>query len=110
MEALKLTIELDCSEKNYLSIFLRTQLSNLETIENNILKMEFDATKKILLAYYGKKWNSFRGWNTTAPYHLNEEYRKMSKELLSLYTSRMIISEQKKIVSKIHKTLLLETG
>lgn len=105
MDNLKFQIELNDLEQGYFRLILGNQISKYENIERGFIERDFIANKKLLLAYFGKKWNTFRSWYNTNPYHLEDEYKKIAKTLLESYSGRRTTIEERKLIFKLYLSL-----
>lgn len=85
------TFTLTDIEMSYLRILIWDRVEKFKNSYTTLIKAVFEERKKILLASFGLKWGTFKGWHITSPYLDNKEIILAGKTARS--TMGMLIKE-----------------
>ena len=77
------TFTLTDLEISSLSILIWNRVKKFESSSTVLINAVFEGRKKILLASFGLKWGTIRGWHTTNPYLDSQEIILAGKEVRS---------------------------
>lgn len=98
---MKFEIDLSDYEQFNACVIIKNDIENINRVVIGCIDRELEDARKILLAFFGKKLNTFSNIRNVEPYHLTDHIVNISKELFTRLSSKRTFQSQQDVAIKL---------